>query len=78
MKQQPTLNVLKPGEHAFIHSLHCTGALRRRLLDMGVIPDTPIECLCTSLWGDPSAFLIRGTVIAIRATDCQLISIYTR
>lgn len=71
MKQYITLNDIKPGECGIIHSLSATGSMRRRLLDLGLIQNTQVECIGRSPWGDPSAFLIRGAVIAIRSKDCR-------
>lgn len=71
MKQYITLNDIKPGERGIIHSLSATGSMRRRLLDLGLIQNTQVECIGRSPWGDPSAFLIRGAVIAIRSKDCR-------
>ena len=45
--------------------------MRRRLLDIGLIGETDIECIGKSPSGDPKAFLIRGAVIAIRSEDCK-------
>lgn len=70
MNQLLGLNHIKPGEHAYVEELHATGSMRRRLLDIGLVQDTEVECLGRSPAGDPSAFLIRGAVIAIRAEDC--------
>lgn len=50
--------------------------MRRRLLDIGLIENTEVECLGRSPGGDPSAFLIRGAVIAIRSEDCGNILIH--
>ncbi len=58
-----SLNDINPGEHAIVNALLSTGSMRRRLLD--------VECLGRSPGGDPSAYLIRGAVIAIRSEDCQ-------
>lgn len=66
-----SLHDIKPGERATIRTLLCKGTMRRRLLDIGLIENTEIECLGTSPSGDPSAFLIRGAVIAIRSEDCK-------
>ncbi|MFV0314759.1 MAG: ferrous iron transport protein A [Anaerotignum sp.] len=66
-----SLNDIKTGERATIRTLLCKGTMRRRLLDIGLIENTEIECLGTSPSGDPSAFLIRGAVIAIRSEDCK-------
>lgn len=64
------LNDIAPGQHALVQKLCATGSMRRRLLDIGIIENTDIECLGRSPGGDPSAFLIRGAVIAIRSEDC--------
>lgn len=69
-EQQYTLNSIKPGERAVVDSLISTGSMRRRLLDIGLVGDTDVECIGRSPGGDPSAYLIRGAVIAIRSEDC--------
>lgn len=75
MNQQLCLNDIVPGQHAVVRSLNTKGSMRRRLLDIGLIENTDVECLGRSPGGDPSAFLIRGAVIAIRSEDCQNILI---
>lgn len=54
-----------------MRELRSTGSMRRRLLDIGLINNTRVECLGRSPGGDPSAFLIRGAVIAIRSEDLK-------
>lgn len=71
MNQIENLNNIKPGEHAVVSKLLSTGSMRRRLLDIGLIENTDVECLGRSPGGDPTAFLIRGAVIAIRSEDCS-------
>lgn len=44
-------------------------AMRRRLMDMGLIPGTRVTCVAASPAGDPSAYLIRGAVVALRGRD---------
>ena len=63
-------NDIAPGQHAVVSRLQSTGSMRRRLLDIGLVENTDVECLGRSPGGDPSAFLIRGAVIAIRSEDC--------
>ncbi|HIR85979.1 MAG TPA: ferrous iron transport protein A [Candidatus Limivicinus faecipullorum] len=65
------LQNLRPGETAVVESLNSSGALRRRLLDMGLVEGTRVECLGLSPAGDPRAFLIRGAMLAIRSGDCR-------
>lgn len=76
MNQQACLNDILPGQRATVSALRSTGSMRRRLLDIGLIENTEVECLGRSPGGDPSAFLIRGAVIAIRSEDCRNILIH--
>lgn len=70
-----TLDILKSGQTAVIVNLNSVGSMRRRLLDIGLVEGTRVECVGKSPSGDPSAFLIRGAVIAIRSEDCRDIEI---
>lgn len=63
------LNEIQEGESAVVKELTSTGSMRRRLLDIGLVEGTNIECLQKSPAGDPVAYLIRGAVIALRAED---------
>ena len=60
---------LKEGQRANVIALNNVGAMRRRLLDIGLIQGTVVECVGRSPSGDPAAYLIRGAVIAIRDRD---------
>ena len=60
---------LTPGQRAQVHSLHNTAALRRRLLDIGLIPGRWVECVGRSPGGDPTAYRICEAVVAIRRAD---------
>ena len=69
MNEPHSLSDLAPGQRGTVRALGATGAMRRRMLDIGLAPGTEVECLGRSPAGDPSAYLIRGAVIAIRASD---------
>lgn len=71
MNRQSCLNDIQPGESATVLALRSKGSMRRRLLDIGLIENTKVECLGRSPGGDPTAFLIRGAVIALRREDCR-------
>lgn len=77
MNETNSLCDISPGEKATVKKLISGGSIRRRFLDIGLIENTEIECLGRSPGGDPSAFLIRGAVIAIRSEDCRNILIYS-
>ena len=66
---------MTPGRHAAVSALLCSGSIRRRLLDLGMIPGTRVVCIGRSPLGDPSAYLVRGAVIALRRKDCRQILI---
>ncbi|MTK07475.1 MAG: ferrous iron transport protein A [Hungatella sp.] len=63
------LNDLKRGQKGIISRLTVCDDMRRRLQDMGLIEGTVVECVGKSPLGDPTAFLIRGAVIALRNED---------
>ena len=64
-----TLNELATGQSGTVLSVHSSGAMRRRMIDLGIVEGTVIECVGKSPMKDPCAYLIRGAVIAIRAKD---------
>lgn len=76
MNDIATLKDLKRGQRARVSALDSTGGIRRRLLDIGLIEGTEVECLGKSPAGDPTAFLIRGAVIALRSEDSGNIRIF--
>lgn len=63
------LSDLQPGESAVVRGLTSAEGIRRRLLDIGFVENSTVECVGRSPAGDPSAYLIRGAVIALRAED---------
>lgn len=70
-----TLNYLKKGEKAIIKNIELEGSIKRRLLDMGLIKDSIVECILESPLKDPKAYWIKGTLIAIRSSDAKKIFI---
>jgi len=76
MNDISTLRDLKRGQRARVSALASTGGIRRRLLDIGLVEGTEVECLGKSPAGDPTAFLIRGAVIALRSEDSGNVLIY--
>ena len=71
------LTFLSPGCVAVVRGLSAEGSMRRRLQDIGLVEGTKIECVGKSPLGDPSAYLIRGTVIALRSGDAAQVKIET-
>ena len=66
-----SLDKINVGQQAEVLELKTAGAMRRRFLDIGLCGGALVECVGRSPMGDPSAYLIRGAVIAIRAVDSK-------
>lgn len=71
--RKKTLNEMDIGTLAKVKEIQMEGSMKRRLLDMGLIKDSMIECALESALGDPKAYYIRGTLIAIRNADAKKI-----
>ncbi len=71
------LSGLKPGETARVIRLSrsCRGLERRRLMDLGILPGTRIEVEMKSPTGDPTAYRVRDSVIALRREQASQIHI---
>lgn len=69
------LNELPLNTVGIIDELNCNGNIRRRLLDLGLVRGTKITPVFKSPSGDPTAFEIRKTLIALRKEDSQLINL---
>ncbi len=65
------LSELHPGEKSYITALEDGKPLNRRLMDLGFTVGTPVRCLYRSLLGDPTAYALKGTVIALRREDAS-------
>lgn len=70
-----TLSQLKKGEKAIIKDIELEGSIKRRLLDIGLIKESIVECVLESPLKDPKAYWIRGALIAIRGNDAKKIFI---
>ncbi len=66
---------MKKGDKARIKTVAAKGKLKQRLTDLGFIPETEIECVKTGLFGDPKAYFIRGTIIALGNETAEKITV---
>lgn len=69
------LDNLPLNQSGYIIDLKSEGNLRRRMLDLGLVKDTLIKPVFISPSGDPRAYEVRGSIIAIRKSDAKLIEI---
>jgi DtxR family Mn-dependent transcriptional regulator len=70
---------LAAGERARVVEISpaCRGPERRRLLDLGFVPGTLVEVELVSPAGDPTAYRLRGSVVALRREQARFIRIAT-
>ncbi len=67
------LDTLSQNQKATVVAILSSGNERRRHLDLGLVPGTNIKMLFESHNRNPKAYLIRGTVIALRNQDANKI-----
>ena len=70
-----TLENLKPGQSARVARVHGEGALRRRILEMGLTPGTPVWVRKIAPLGDPIEIEVRGYALSLRKADAALVEI---
>lgn len=70
-----TLKDLKVGECAKVVRLHGQGAVRRRIMDMGITRGTVVKVRKVAPLGDPFELTVRGYELSIRKADAQMIEI---
>lgn len=68
-----TLDQLPPGQRACVKRIEGQGAIRRRLMEMGLIKGTVIETLKTAPLGDPVEYKLRGYHLSLRRNEAQLV-----
>ena len=72
---QITLYDLNIGETALVIDINTDICLKQRLRDIGLIKNSEIKVLHCSPSGNPRAYLIKGSVIALRNCDAQKIKV---
>ncbi len=70
-----SLDRLPINNNAKILNVECENNLKRRLLDLGLINGTNIKSVFKSPMGNPVAYLVKGSTIAIRKEDSKYITI---
>ena len=72
-----TLEALRPGETGEVIGLasELPEGERRRLLELGFFPGTPVLCSLESPLGDPIAYTVRGMTVGLRRTQARQIRV---
>lgn len=69
------LSDLRPGDTGVIQWVGGVGALKRRLVDMGIVPGIQVEVIKVAPLGDPMEITIRGFSLALRKDDAKNIGV---
>ena len=70
-----SLRDVKVGETAKIVRLHGEGALKRRIMDMGLTRGTQVYVRKVAPLGDPMELTVRGYELSVRKADAELIEV---
>ncbi len=69
------LSDLKPGERGIITRVKGGGLIHRRLLDMGIIPQTRIEVERVAPLGDPIGVKVKGYHLSLRKEEADNVEV---
>lgn len=70
-----TLKDVKVGETVSVVKLHGEGAVKRRIMDMGITKGTEIYVRKTAPLGDPIEVTVRGYELSVRKADAEMVEI---
>lgn len=70
-----TLKEIKVGQSAIIKKIHGVGALKRRIMDMGITKGVEVNIRKVAPLGDPLEITVRGYELSIRKADAELIEV---
>lgn len=70
-----TLRTVRPGHRAKVIKLHGEGALRRRIMDMGITKGVEIFVRKVAPLGDPLELTVRGYELSLRKADAEMIEV---
>ncbi len=70
-----TLKEVKIGQSAIIKKLHGEGAVKRRIMDMGLTKGTEVYVRKVAPLGDPLELTVRGYELSLRKEDAQWIEV---
>ncbi len=70
-----TLKEAKVGETVSVMKLHGEGAVKRRIMDMGLTKGVEVQIRKVAPLGDPIEVTVRGYELSIRKADAEMIEI---
>ena len=75
MSNMKTLKQAKVGDTVTIVKLHGEGAVKRRIMDMGITKGEEVHIRKVAPLGDPIEVTVRGYELSIRKADAEMIEI---
>ena len=70
-----TLKDVKVGQRATVARLHGEGALKRRIMDMGITKGVEIYVRKVAPLGDPMELTVRGYELTLRKADAEMVEV---
>lgn len=70
-----TLKQVKVGDNAVVVKLHGEGAVKRRIMDMGITKGVALNVRKVAPLGDPIEVTVRGYELSIRKADADMIEV---
>lgn len=70
-----TLRDAKVGESVTVKKLHGEGAVKRRIMDMGITRGTELHVRKVAPLGDPVELTVRGYELSLRKADAEMIEV---
>lgn len=70
-----TLKDVKIGESAKVVKLHGEGAVKRRIMDMGITKGAEITVRKVAPLGDPIEITVRGYELSLRKADAEMVEV---
>ena len=70
-----TLRQAKVGDTVNVRKLHGEGAVKRRIMDMGITKGTQIHIRKVAPFGDPVEVTVRGYELSLRKADAEMIEV---
>ena len=70
------LNDIEIDKEVIIKRINCSDSIKRRIMDLGIIEKTKIKPVFKSSLGDPIAYEVRGSLIALSKEETERIEVH--
>lgn len=77
-KRVKTLREVQPGEDCVVVKITGEGAIKRRIMDMGITKGTTLHVRKAAPFGDPIEVTVRGYELSVRKNDAEMVQVETK